>query len=125
MVVLPAPIKPISTSGRSGRFVLRATLPRVSVVGPGHRRGPLNRRYDADRLSQTRHIRTLPFGAFERPQGVAPLDPCRLPMSKAPFILLVVVTAVVVGGAVFLATWDIPPPTKTVEKPIPDDRLPR
>ncbi len=31
----------------------------------------------------------------------------------------------IVGGAVFLATWDIPPPTKTVEIPIPDDRLPR
>jgi len=32
---------------------------------------------------------------------------------------------VIIGGGVFLATWDIPPPTETVEIPIPDDRLPR
>lgn len=31
----------------------------------------------------------------------------------------------VVGGAVFLATWDFPPPTANVQKVIPDDRFPR
>jgi hypothetical protein len=46
-------------------------------------------------------------------------------MSKAPFILIVVVAAVVVGGAVFLATWDIPAPTQRVEKVLPNDRSPR
>ncbi|MDP6067321.1 MAG: hypothetical protein QGF97_04785 [Alphaproteobacteria bacterium] len=46
-------------------------------------------------------------------------------MSKAPFILIVVVAAVVVGGAVFLATWDIPAPTQRVEKVLPNDRFPR
>ncbi|HJP23255.1 MAG: hypothetical protein QF546_04685 [Alphaproteobacteria bacterium] len=46
-------------------------------------------------------------------------------MSKAPFILIVVIAAVVVGGAVFLATWDIPAPTQRVEKVLPNDRFPR
>ncbi len=46
-------------------------------------------------------------------------------MSKAPFILIVVVAAVVVGGAVFLATWDIPAPTQRVEEVLPNDRFPR
>jgi Flp pilus assembly protein CpaB len=46
-------------------------------------------------------------------------------MSKAHFILIVVIAAVVVGGAVFLATWDIPAPTQRVEKVLPNDRFPR
>ena len=46
-------------------------------------------------------------------------------MSKAPYIVLIVMLLAVVGGAVFLATWDIPPPAEQVEKVIPDDRFPR
>ncbi len=38
-------------------------------------------------------------------------------------IVIVLVLAVLVGGAVFLATWDMPPPTATVEKVIPNDRF--
>lgn len=38
-------------------------------------------------------------------------------------ILMVLVLALVVGGAAFLATWDMPPPTATVEKVIPNDRF--
>jgi hypothetical protein len=38
-------------------------------------------------------------------------------------IIGVVVVAVVVGGVVFLATWDMPPPTATTEKVIPNDRF--
>jgi hypothetical protein len=38
--------------------------------------------------------------------------------------LLVLLTIVVlVGGVAFLATWDIPPPTHSVEKTIPNDRF--
>jgi hypothetical protein len=38
--------------------------------------------------------------------------------------LLVLLTIVVLaGGVVFLATWDIPPPTHEVEKTIPNDRF--
>jgi len=40
-------------------------------------------------------------------------------------ILLVVVVIVLVGGAVFLATWDIPAPSRQVEKTLPNDRFPR
>lgn len=39
------------------------------------------------------------------------------------FALLVLVA--LVGGAVFLATWDIPPPTATMTTDLPDDRFPR
>lgn len=38
-------------------------------------------------------------------------------------IVMVLVLALVVGGAAFLATWDMPPPTATVEKVIPNDRF--
>lgn len=39
------------------------------------------------------------------------------------FGLLILLGAI--GGAVFLATWDIPPPTVAVKKTIDDDRFPR
>jgi hypothetical protein len=38
-------------------------------------------------------------------------------------IILVVVAVLIVGGVVFLATWDMPPPTATTEKVIPNDRF--
>jgi hypothetical protein len=38
------------------------------------------------------------------------------------FFLLILILA---GGAVFLLTWDIPAPTASVEKVIPNDRFPR
>ncbi|MGH6720314.1 MAG: hypothetical protein ACREER_13450 [Alphaproteobacteria bacterium] len=38
--------------------------------------------------------------------------------------LVVLVIAVVVGGTVFLATWEIPAPTATIETVLPDDRFP-
>jgi hypothetical protein len=40
-------------------------------------------------------------------------------------MLLVLALVVLVGGAAFLATWDIPAPTATVEKVIPDERFRR
>jgi hypothetical protein len=46
-------------------------------------------------------------------------------MSKTSWTVVSVVAAAIVGGAVFLATWDIPPPTARQEIVIPDDRLPR
>ena len=30
-----------------------------------------------------------------------------------------------VGGAAFLVTWEIPPPSERVEMQLPDDRFPR
>ncbi|MGE5505984.1 MAG: hypothetical protein ACM31L_16300 [Actinomycetota bacterium] len=46
-------------------------------------------------------------------------------MSKLSAVLVLLVLAAVAGGAVFLATWDVPPPSARVEKVIPDDKLPR
>ena len=40
-------------------------------------------------------------------------------------LVVLSVFALVVGGAIFLATWDIPAPVAAVEKVIPNDRFPR
>ena len=40
-------------------------------------------------------------------------------------IIVALVVVVLVGGAAFLATWDIPAPDQKIEKVIPDDRFPR
>ncbi len=46
-------------------------------------------------------------------------------MRKLSLVLIVIVLGVLVSGAVFLATWDIPPPSAPVEKVLPDERFPR
>jgi hypothetical protein len=43
-------------------------------------------------------------------------------ISRLVFFLVILSLA---GGARFLATWDIPPPVKKVERVLPDDRFPR
>ena len=48
-----------------------------------------------------------------------------LAMRNVPRLIVFTVFAVIVGGAIFLATWDIPAPVATIEKVIPDDRFPR
>lgn len=40
-------------------------------------------------------------------------------------VAIVVLLALFVAGAVFLATWDIPPPTRQIEKVLPNERFPR
>jgi Na+/H+ antiporter NhaC len=40
-------------------------------------------------------------------------------------ILLVLFVVLILGGTMFLVTWDIPPPTAHIERVIPDDQLPR
>jgi hypothetical protein len=40
-------------------------------------------------------------------------------------LLLLALLVVLLGGVIFLMTWEIPPPTEQVETVIPDDRLPR
>tara|TARA_R110002167_G_scaffold133555_1_gene318730 strand:- start:415 stop:555 length:141 start_codon:yes stop_codon:yes gene_type:complete len=44
-------------------------------------------------------------------------------MRKLTLSLLLLIVVGVAAGAVFLATWDIPPPTSKVEKVVPDDRF--
>jgi len=46
-------------------------------------------------------------------------------MTKLPRIVFFAVVATIVGGAVFLATWDIPAPVAEVNEVIPNDRFPR
>lgn len=38
-------------------------------------------------------------------------------------VLVILVLAVIVGGGIFLATWDMPPPSAQVEKTIPNERF--
>jgi hypothetical protein len=45
-------------------------------------------------------------------------------MSKLPVIIIVLALVVLIGGAVFLAGWNIPAPSAVVEKTIPDGRFP-
>ena len=40
-------------------------------------------------------------------------------------LLLVLLLVMVLGGTVFLVTWDIPPPTARIERVVPDDTFPR
>lgn len=44
-------------------------------------------------------------------------------MSTLTKILGVVVLLIIGGGVVFLATWDMPPPSKKVEKVLPNDKI--
>lgn len=46
-------------------------------------------------------------------------------MSKLSRIIALSILAVIVAAGVFLATWQIPPPTAKIEKVIPNDRFPR
>jgi hypothetical protein len=46
-------------------------------------------------------------------------------MSTINRIIVAVLLAVVLGGTVFLVTWNIPPPTARVERVVPNDQFPR
>jgi hypothetical protein len=46
-------------------------------------------------------------------------------MSTINRVLLVLLLVLVLGGAMFLVTWDIPPPSEKVERVLPDDQFPR
>ncbi len=46
-------------------------------------------------------------------------------MRKLTTAIIAVIVVFLFVGAAFLATWDIPPPSKVVEKVISDDRFPR
>jgi hypothetical protein len=46
-------------------------------------------------------------------------------MSRFALFAVLLVVVVLAGGAIFFATWDIPPPSAKVEKVLPNDRFPR
>ena len=80
----------------------------------------------ADRLTQLRHNSTLAYVVGGCPNSLVRFLKGYINlMSKAPYIVLFIMLLAVVGGAVFLVTWNIPPPSEHVEKVLPDDRFPR
>ena len=75
-------------------------------------------------MSQRRHNRNLPyFVASERPEPRFSDQSSRT--TKKTGFLAIVIIALIASGGLFLLTWDIPPPTASVEKVLPDDRFPR
>ena len=46
-------------------------------------------------------------------------------MKSISRIILLIVALIIVGGGIFLATWDIPAPVTSTEKVLPNDRFPR
>ena len=46
-------------------------------------------------------------------------------MPRFSYMVIILALLILAGGTVFLATWDIPPPSAVVEKEMPDDRFPR
>jgi hypothetical protein len=46
-------------------------------------------------------------------------------MSKIAGVLFALLLVVVIGGALFLSTWDPPSPSAKIEKVVPDERFPR
>ena len=45
-------------------------------------------------------------------------------MSRYTVAIIVVLLVAILGGAVFLVTWDIPAPSAAVEKTLSNDRFP-
>jgi len=39
-------------------------------------------------------------------------------------IVLALLAVLIIGAAVFFATWEIPAPSRSVEKTLPNDRFP-
>ncbi|HEX7007401.1 MAG TPA: hypothetical protein VF274_09685 [Alphaproteobacteria bacterium] len=52
-------------------------------------------------------------------------EPAKKTKTKLILAAVGVVFVVVVAGLAYLGTVDLPPPTGTVEKVIPDDRFPK
>jgi|SaaInlV_120m_DNA_1039710.scaffolds.fasta_scaffold239852_2 hypothetical protein len=46
-------------------------------------------------------------------------------MKNISRLVMILVLMMFVGGGVFLVTWDIPAPSKKIEKELPDDRFPK
>lgn len=46
-------------------------------------------------------------------------------MTRLTIAIFLTLLVLVIGGGAFLAMWEIPAPTATVEKILPDDRFPR
>lgn len=61
-----------------------------------------------------------------RAGALAPLEiphSARWAMGRILLVLLILVFIVIGGGFAYLATRDMPPPTSTIEREIPNERL--
>ena len=45
-------------------------------------------------------------------------------MPRIAYLLTIILLLAIVGGAIYLATWDIPPPLADVENVLPNSRFP-
>ncbi len=63
------------------------------------------------------------FGAENIAAGKASVADYAAVMSKLYRVFLLIVLIALAVGAVFLAYWEIPPPSAPVEKVIPNDRV--
>lgn len=45
------------------------------------------------------------------------------PMSTTSKVLTILILLILGGGVIFLAAWDMPPPSQKVEKVIPNDKI--
>lgn len=106
-----------------------------------HEPGPvsLKRRPGTGRLPHCRHSRNLAYfeasvaipAVWGRGDGKSQIPPRSAGLAGKSFssmrkLVLVLVFALIVvaaGGFVVLASWDIPAPTTTMEKVIPNERL--
>jgi hypothetical protein len=46
-------------------------------------------------------------------------------MKKMSTFVFLLVLAILIGGAVFVMSWDIPAPVNNIERTIPDDKFPK
>jgi hypothetical protein len=44
-------------------------------------------------------------------------------MPKLFVSILLLLAVILIGGGIYIAIWDVPPPVRTVEKVLPDDML--
>lgn len=66
----------------------------------------------------------MPVGASGRAayrRGARTTGPLMSTISRSLLLLLLVL---VLGGVIFLVTYDVPPPTREIEIIIPDEQLP-
>lgn len=62
----------------------------------------------------------------DRGNVLSPVQPRHRPgsvMSALTKILFALIAVILVGGAVFLASWDMPPPSEPVERVLPNERF--
>ena len=60
-----------------------------------------------------------------RLEGRRAFEPAARSSRTIRTFLLLAALVLLLGGVIFVLTWDIPAPTRPIEVVVPDDRLPR